>query len=161
MKIVLDSNILVPDADLKNEKINLLLQHAARTETPIYIAEIVLHEVEANFARRLRQSMSEMDDTLSVIEACTGLRPVVSTPSIDEMVERYMEKFRRRYRLGSKTILKSNPAHLEDVISRAVWRKRPMNDSGQQFRDALIWLSILDLGNLKSRNMDDVAFISA
>jgi predicted nucleic acid-binding protein len=159
VRIVLDSNILIQDVHLRSEKMALLLSYVERTDSAIVIPDIVLKEVEGHFYRYLQKQLSHLDEILSIAEVCNEARPALVLPDVDEMVRNYMDRLRKRYKLQKSNIPKASPGQLDELVDRAVKRRKPFNANGQQFRDALIWLCVLELGD-PTCPRSDVSFIS-
>jgi len=160
MKIVLDSSVILSDLRLTSEKIPLLLQYAKRTEAEVLVPEIVLKEVEGHVERLIRDQRIALEEHFQLLAACSGRKPELPIEgSSSDLVKGYIKKLRERLRLSDSRVLKLKPEHLTPLVDRAVSRRKPLNNSGQQFRDGLIWESILDL--CRSGKMQQVCLISA
>jgi hypothetical protein len=148
MKIVLDANAYRGDLWQKDEKINLLLEYARRTEGSVIAPEVVLSEVDAAIERLWTNELSALQRIRNFLAQGAGVE--LDTSSIKktprELTDAYMARLKKRFRLDGSRIVKVDGAHLPDLVHRAATRKRPFDENGEGFRDALIWLCIMQLG---------------
>jgi hypothetical protein len=148
MKIVLDANAYRGDLWQKDEKINLLLDFARRTEGSVIAPEVVLSELDAAIERVWTSELSALQKIKNFLSQGAGVELDTSTikKTPRELTDAYMARLKKRFRLDGSRIVKVDGAHLPDLIHRAATRKRPFDENGQGFRDALIWLCIMQLG---------------
>jgi predicted nucleic acid-binding protein len=160
MRIIIDTNVLLSDLKFKSEKTRLLIEYAARTENPILVPEVVLKEAEAHVERLLTRQASAFAEAGLWVESCSGAafqRPNFPDPSA--LAKQYITRIREKYRISDERIVKADASFLGELIDRATKRKKPFSDQGQEFRDGVIWLSLLQLGKEQNRPVE-LCFIS-
>lgn len=161
MHIVVDTNVLIANPPLTSEKFRILVEYARRTESPIFVSDIALLELEGAMRRQLESHVARLNSITRSIESLTGTAPkVTELPDPEAAARLYVESVRKQCGLTDARILKSKPEHMNALVQRAVGRVRPFNEHGQEFRDALMWLQILDIG-ASDKKPDSIAFISS
>lgn len=161
MKLVLDTNILVPETALGSRKLDLLLDFSRRTESTVLIPDVVLEEMEAFITREAEKHVAASANATLFLSRTTGkpLQPVM-LPAPTEAAAAYLEQVRTKLRLLDAQILRRKPTYLDQLVHRATRRKKPFNDSGGGFRDGIIWLEVLDIRFLGKGDEVKVCFIS-
>jgi hypothetical protein len=140
-RVVLDSNVLVRDRNLRSADMRLLL---ARDVYDVWIVVPELVIIEAVGARRravddalrhrakadreLRYLGIGVPDSRTGDEAAGALR-----------VSEYETLLRTTFRPDES----EDPNLLEALVRRAIERRRPFNDQGHGFRDAIVWESVV------------------
>lgn len=161
MQIIIDTNILRQDLFLKSRKSEMLIDYLSKTEHQIVLPEVVFREILALYKRTL------IDKFGSLMKGYDDLARVLSNPvecpkptfEIDEQLEAFEKNLRKKLRIIDKNIIAINNSHLPDLVNRAINRIHPFSESKAEFRDALIWLTILDQACLAEDKT--IAFISA
>lgn len=160
MILVIDTNVLVADIALQSEKVRLLLDYARRTETTIRVPQVVLDEFEAHVERLAQQQVSRLADVAKFVSTWSAAPyefPTLPTPK--EMAKAFLARMKNRWHIRDASILKTRPEYLDALILRATTRLPPFGERASEFRDALIWLSILSLGESAKKPIS-VSFIS-
>lgn len=147
MILVIDSNVLIADLTLQSEKVRLLLEYCRRTETKIVVPQVVLEEVEAHFERVARQQIGRLAELVKFANTwSTAPYEFPALPTSKDMTAAFMARLKRRWDIHQTNILQSGPDYLNKLIRRATNRLPPFGERASEFRDAVIWLNILDLG---------------
>jgi hypothetical protein len=149
MYIAIDSNVIFHDFHLTNPSSQLLLKFARETRTRLLIPRIVLDETFNNFDREIRLAADSINKLLRD-----------DSPKIDinEEITRFKSKFEAKLRKGLNAEILNIPEIAHDaLVKRAMMRKRPFNQQGSGYRDALIWFSLLEF--LKNTN-DTICFVT-
>jgi len=157
--IVLDTNIIISDLLMRKTGFEILKDYAVRTDSRIVLPRIALEELAAHY-RRVVEEMVETHRRQGEKLNRTLLRP--ATPpvvvDVDLAVNEYVQHVRTALSLTESSIIDYGEANLRDAISRAVTRRRPCTDNGEEVRDSLLWSSLLDYAATVA---DTVVFISA
>ncbi len=66
---------------------------------------------------------------------------------IDESVTAYMKFLKQELRLFLYDVVDYRDGYLKEIVHRAAWRKKPITPKGEEFRDALLWLMVLDFAS--------------
>lgn len=161
MHIVVDTNVLIANPPLTSEKFRILVDYVRRTESQIHISDIALLELEGSMRRQLQGYVARLNSITHSIKSLIGAAPkVTELPDPEAAARLYVENVRKQCGLTDERILKSKPEHMPALVQRAVARVRPFSEHGQEFRDALMWLQILDIG-ASDKKPDSIAFISS
>jgi len=70
--------------------------------------------------------------------------PDVSITAKDE-VNSYLEHVKRVLEVKDNEIFDYKESYLHDVVNRAINRRRPCTDRGEEIRDAILWHCVLDI----------------
>lgn len=148
MKIVIDTNIIYGDFFLKNAQIISLCETASRCGIGIYIPEVVMDEIINQYREKLVEICPKVNDC---IRGITQIAPqyAFNNPFTDAVKDKLLKEYESYIRirineLGIKIIPYPHISH-KDVVKRDLARKRPFQNSGKGYRDALIWESVLDI----------------
>ena len=84
-------------------------------------------------------------------------------PHLEVDVGRETTKFlafvRRKLKLGDKDIVPFRDGYVGELVTRAITRAKLFSGRGEEFRDVLLWLTILDV--VRETSGETLAFISA
>jgi len=161
MQIIIDTNILRQDLFLRSRKSEMLIDYLSKTEHQIILPEVVFREILALYKRTVVEKLG------NVVKGHDDLARILSKPvdyqkptfEIDDQLEIFEKNLRQKFHITDKEVIAINNAHLPDLVNRAINRIHPFSESKAEFRDALIWLTILDQAYLASDKT--ITFISA
>jgi hypothetical protein len=159
MDVVADSNILIADFRMLNAEFRSLFDYLNATDSYLVIPKIVCQEVLADFSRKLHQRVGAARKGLKDLNRLL-LQTEISL-SVDVDIEYEIELLRRRLCLESGSRIRLLEDYqsitLEEVVKRGIERIRPASDEGEELRDVVVWMSVLNLCKAAQR---EVAFIS-
>lgn len=145
MRIVLDTNIYQEDFPMNSGRFRVLLEYAERTGATFVLPRIIHDEVAANYRREVKKRLSAV---IRAHEQLHGIDGRVQVPRVEvdpeEAADHYMSSLRKRLNITPATLTEYKPEYLADALKRAIDRKRPCSDRGEEIRDAVLWLSVLD-----------------
>ncbi len=143
---------------MKSGRFEILLDYARKTGSQIIVPRLVLEELSANYERELASKFGKL---LRAKDQVNGMTLDASLPSLEldisGTVAKYVEYVRQRLKLTESSLVEYKEENLRDAITRAVRRRRPCTDRGEEIRDAVLWNSVLDLA---ATAKEHVAFIS-
>lgn len=158
MLIVLDTNVFQEDFRMKSGRFRVVLDYAERTQATFLLPRIVLDELAANYRRELNKRLAAL---VRAQEQLSGIYPLYRVPHLDVDIERatehYVEVVKERLHITRDKLLESRPEYLGDVLSRAIERRRPCSERGEEIRDVVLWLTILDAA---AERKEPVLFVS-
>ncbi|MGI8486128.1 MAG: PIN domain-containing protein [Thermomicrobiales bacterium] len=158
MRVILDTNVIQADPLMRSGRFDVLLEFVKKTESTIVLPQLVCDELEANYARDLQ---SRVNKWISARNQINGLLPTPLEANLELNVagatRSYLEYVRAKLRLTDASILQYRNEHLTDVLKRAIARRRPCSDKGEEIRDAVLWLHVLDVA---AESNDRVVFVS-
>lgn len=158
MDVVLDTNIFMSDWKMQGHEFKVLFDYAMKTGSRIVVPRIVQSELLAHYERKLVEQGKALEDALNGLDRMLvkGIttKPVINIP---QAVHDYLESFSRRFgAIFSQTDYK--PEYLPEAVKRACYRIPPCSEKGEEFRDTLLWLSVLDYA--QDSDQKSVVFIS-
>ena len=147
LTVVVDANVIVRDLRLESAPIQLLLEQSRTGLLNLVVPEAVYREIIGSRERRLRAHLDSIEKTRREIDrlgANAGLRDVAELTADCDADARQYDQFLRSALARSHV---SMPMPDEDVVlrlvERAIARRRPFNEQGHGFRDALVWEHVL------------------
>lgn len=145
MKVILDTNIIFSDFHLKGARIKNLCESVKSTGDTVYIPEVVVDESINKYREKTRECKLKIDRGISDFKRLTG-KDVEDNPISDEFILKESEKYARSFKkqlqeLGIKIIPYPSISH-QELVKRDLARKKPFQETGKGYRDALIWESV-------------------
>lgn len=156
--VVLDSNVWLTEQLLRSNSARRLLDHARSGAVRLIVPEVVLDEVAGKIRREseellvkvgsLRESAKRFMDTSSFDEL--KVRISQNSEGVAERLRDLSDQFQM-------TKCEVSEIGHSSLILRAINRRRPFNEKGSGYRDALIWHTVIDLA---ASSTADVHFVS-
>ncbi|ERJ64508.1 PIN domain-containing protein [Porphyromonas gingivalis] len=145
MKVILDTNIIFSDFHLKGARIKNLCESVKSTGDTVHIPEVVVDESINKYREKTRGCKLKIDRGISDFKRLTG-KDVEDNPISDEFILKESEKYARSFKkqlqeLGIKIIPYPSISH-QELVKRDLARKKPFQETGKGYRDALIWESV-------------------
>lgn len=145
MKVIFDTNIIFSDFHLKGARIKNLCESVKSTGDTVHIPEVVVDESINKYREKTRECKLKIDRGISDFKRLTG-KDVEDNPISDEFILKESEKYARSFKkqlqeLGIKIIPYPSISH-QELVKRDLARKKPFQETGKGYRDALIWESV-------------------
>ena len=147
MDIVLDTNIFRKDFTMTSDNFIILHDYIKKTKSKVILTEIVYREIAAIYEREMNKRYSVFLENRDYLR-----RNIIGTPIEDDFeidikkcVANYLEFLRQTLKLAKKDIVPIKQCYLDDVVERAIHRIPPCSAKGEEFRDVLLWLTLLDV----------------
>lgn len=160
MIAVLDSNCFNDDARAARPKLQSVLEAASKEAIRLVVPEVVLDELDKQFARRSKRAYKEIQAAIRAQRTELGK---LGLP-LPEIPERDSDEI-ASYRVTLESVLAASgakivpyPKDLRPAVRWAVLRRKPFDQGGKGFPDAVIWLTVLQLA--KEHNEEDIALIT-
>ena len=158
MFIVIDTNAVNGDLLLQAPAIKKLISKATEQGYKICFPEVVIAEMEKHFHERidtaskgLRKSAKALNDLLGV-----NTLEVQSLKKCESLQKKYSKTIKSTIEKFRGIILNEPLISKKELMYKAVNRKKPFQDNGKGYQDALIWGNILDL----SKQYSDIPAIT-
>ncbi len=146
MVIVLDTNVFQEDYSLRSSRFEILFDYVSKTEARFAMPKIVADELRANFRRELQ---SRFHKWVRARQQLGGLGIEIEIPSVeldpDEASDKFVARVLHKLGVSEERIVPYGEDYLEDVVQRAIQRRPPCTDRGEEMRDALLWKAALDI----------------
>lgn len=157
MKVVLDTNIIFNDFHLKGAKVNGLCESVKLTGDSVYIPEIVVDESTNKYRERIQECKSKIDKNISDFKRLTG-KDIKDSSISDEFIAKEADEYtvlfkKKLQKLNVKIIPYPSISH-QELVKRDLARKKPFQESGKGYRDALIWESIKSICDKSTSLLD-------
>ncbi len=153
MRFVFDSNIFCADYLMKGNAFRIFLSSVPRLSARLLVPQVVLDEVKNKYSVTLSEFSTRIERSLREWNRMTENTRQIGILTITDEVgwyQRYMKE--KLNAIGAVIVPYPNSPH-EIVSRRAIEKRKPFDDRGSGYRDALIWLTILDLIKAESTNL--------
>lgn len=161
MIAVLDSNCFNDDARAGRPKLQSVLEAASKEAIGLVVPEVVLDELDKQFARRSKRAYKQIQAAIRAQRGELGKlglpRPAIPEADADEIAG---------YRASLESVLAASgaqivpyPKDLRPAVPWAVLRRRPFDQGGNGFPDAVIWLTVLQVA--KEHDGEEIALVTA
>lgn len=160
MNVILDTNIFVQDFLMNSTSFSLLLDYLKKTGSRILMPLIVYQELGGVYGSKLNTRLETYENARRLLEqSLTDVQiPSLEIDTTSE-IEKYLEFVKKRLKVRDKDIVPFKDHYLDDLVARAVRRRKPFSEKGEEFRDALLWLTVLDIA--RETKDETLAFISS
>lgn len=159
MIVILDTNVYQQDYTLESQRMEVLLDFVRKTKGKIVLPKIVFDELIANYRRELDARIARANRAIEQLNGLLpeGRRSALSTIEPDSAVERYRSWVLAKIAVGEADLVPLKASYLNEVVERAISRRAPCTESGEEMRDALLWLTVRDIA---CETPEPVMFIS-
>jgi hypothetical protein len=142
MHIFLDTTVLRSDFYLASPDARLLQQFIRTTGATLAIPLVVIEETKNKFREELEKSAVEINKLSRLLPTNSHQLPVLD---INAQVQNYESQLLKRVTDNFKfRILDFPEVSHRELVQRDLKRRKPFSKSGEGYRDALIWHSILE-----------------
>lgn len=146
MNILIDTNIIRKDLKLRDRNFDILLDYLSKTNSIVILPQIVTEEIAGLYKRLVSDRKDDYDNALrklnSVLLESNFDNEVVI--SIDSEVNSYIKYLKSKLKIQNNNIIRYKAEYLNDIVRRAIEKRKPCGKDGQHFRDAILWLTLLD-----------------
>ena len=156
---VLDAETVIAQGFGASAGISALLSAASAVGYKIYLPKVALEEIVAKYTREIEEIERRLSKDLPRMSRLLGRGVGSSLEGFDLQSE--TKSFKKRLldqlKWAEAVIVNYPCTSHESLAKRATLRKRPFDDSGSGYRDALIWETVL---NLSARIEGSIIFVS-
>lgn len=160
MDTIIDANIIRRDLKLNDKNFELLVDYLARTNSKLILPSIVVEEIKGLYKRVLEERFDEYSKSVEKLKSTLLFLEMPKTPDldIDGDSDKYIDYLHKKLGTNADNIIPYKNEYLPELVKRAIERKKPLDNKGQQFRDGLLWLTLLDYAESTEEKL--IAFIS-
>ena len=157
MYVVLDSNVIIQkDWHLTSPAALVLLAASRDSGVHLALPELVIREVATKHREREQATIAKLESTRRSLIALQAAFSSDDRVPVEPVSDSWAADFRVRLRDALTEILPLDSASHDELIERALARRRPFDGEGRAgYRDALIWYAVLRLAD-----KDEVVFVS-
>lgn len=144
MKVVLDSNILIADFNLKTPNFTVLFESSKNKRIDLFIPQVVLDEVVNKYEQQISKMYSEISTQIRKYNKLTSnsFENPIESDSIQNAVNMYKDKINSIFEENAITILPYPDVDHAVLARKAMLSKKPFNSNEKGYRDNLIWENI-------------------
>jgi hypothetical protein len=159
MDVILDSNIYISDLTLSKPWFLSLFDYLRRTNSDMVLLEPVREEIFGYFDRKIGEGWASVKAVNSKFESLGAQRPFPARrPRAGAETLKLGNRLMKPYRdITSKFYSEYLDFGVEDVVRRGARRIRPANEKGEELRDVIVWLMVLQYSTFEKK---EVAFIT-
>lgn len=161
LNIFLDTNIFIrTNYNIYSSNFLILRNYLIKSSSKLFLPKIVLDEIEHHFKNNLSEKVKKFNEAKKDIKILLPELNKYKTDlklNIENEWEKYKKNLLKLLFIKDNQILPSEGIFLEELINRSILRKKPSDGNGGQFRDTLIWLTIINF--IKKSNSNSI-FIS-
>jgi hypothetical protein len=157
MYIVLDTNVFFNNWHLRGAEFARLIKHANDVAATILVSQVVVDEANAKYREHLSELRSGL---IGLISKAQHLLPDRSFewPKVD-VDEPYNLLVILKEKFHSVECASYEKVGHQRLVKKAIYSERPFQKSEKGYRDALLWLTILDFLD-ENRSDRHVAFVT-
>lgn len=160
MDTIIDANIIRRDLKLNDRNFEILIDYLGKTNSKLILPSIVVEEIKGLYKRALQERFEEYIKSVEKLKSTLLFLEMPETPALDIEgdAEKYLEFIHKKFGTTASSIIPYKNEWLPEIVKRAIERKKPLDNKGQQFRDGILWLTILDYAENTEEKL--IAFIS-
>jgi hypothetical protein len=158
MHIILDANIYAADYRMAGVAFQSLFEYMRRTEAKLVLPRVTREEVVVGYGRQLKIETKAFEEAwkryrrVDLEEAAQFTKPDIKSAEV---------KLRRKLMKPMHGVVpvyvpEITGTFVQEVFMRGIHRIRPASDDGEELRDVILWLWVLEYAN----TISPVTFIS-
>jgi rRNA-processing protein FCF1 len=160
VNIVLDTNVIRQDMMLRGTRTGVVLDYVKKTRSKVVMPKVVYEEIEAVYERELARRLHKLRQGVEDVSSILMDGPIVARDvNLSKQVNEYMLHLRRTLDFEESDIVPYKGEYIQEVMRRSIHRVKPCSDQGKEMRDAILWLTLLDIAAVSDGK--EIAFISA
>ncbi|MFT3845790.1 MAG: PIN domain-containing protein [Lacibacter sp.] len=158
MNIIIDTNIIRADFLFQSDQYKLFSEFVRRSKSNLVLPKVVFEEACFLYKQEIKMKKNNYREALSDILYFGNDSSVCSIADFIENINPNYETHLHNIFFYHWEILDYDGVDIGELIRRAIHRVRPFSTKGEGFRDATIWLSIINF--LKNEKNNKTVFIS-
>ncbi|MGW9687187.1 PIN domain-containing protein [Flagellimonas sp. 2504JD1-5] len=146
--VVLDTNILRADFLFKSNHFRILKEYLKITNSTLIIPTIVIQELVHLYRLELQtkfEDLNSLKDRINrnlLLDSVLDFNPDANI-NLEEQVFKYQEYIENQLKPFLRQI-DHEDAFLPELVRRSIEKIKPISRKGQEFRDALLWLTLMN-----------------
>jgi hypothetical protein len=160
MHIILDANIYAADYRMTGAAFQSLFEYMRRTASNLVLPRVVREEVVVGYGRQLKREARLFEEAWNRyrrVDLSDDAQRHFFKPDIGRAKVNLRRKLMKPMdNVAPIYVPEITGAFVQEAFMRGIHRTRPANDAGEELRDVILWLWVLDYAN----NVDAVTFMS-
>jgi hypothetical protein len=142
--VFIDSNLLYSDPFFKENFGRLLIELSRKNKIQIHLSTVVLEEVTNNYTKLVVSNFDIINKEIGKLNKISLTPTMPALPKI-EVFEHEIQAFYSELQKNEIiNIIEYSNDILPELVQRSLKRIKPFTNKKQEFRDAIIWLSITE-----------------
>ena len=141
MNIFVDTSVIYTDPFWKRNFASQIIDAAHDNRVKIYIADLVIRELRHNFNKQITKELISIKNSNLLIRRIARKHKDTQIPSIDDYLTEFDSFIEELFKNESIIKLDSSKDFFDEILDRAVLRKKPFTDSRNEFKDTVIWMT--------------------
>jgi predicted nucleic acid-binding protein len=142
-RILLDTNVLVANFRPSNA-FGLLLEGARSEQIELVVPELVLQEAAVKYRENVGARVAELEKSIARLKRVDVEVSISNVPDPGALAVRYEAELRRSLKAAGAIVASLPAVGHDQLLSRALARRKPFKAGGAGYRDALIWETVLE-----------------
>jgi hypothetical protein len=144
---------------MRKRMFSLVFDYIEKTRSKIIMPQIIYEELTGVYEREVRDRLQKFKKSKEVLEeALIEVSVTDHDIDVEGEVNKYLGFVKRRLSISDEDIVPYKDEYLKQVVERAVHRIKPCTEKGEEFRDAILWLTTMDIAETLHQKM--LIFIS-
>lgn len=155
--VIIDTNIIRADFNFSSYRYANFIEYLHRTGIVLIIPDIVILEADELYNKELNEKIRSLQNIVRQIARLTdqNLDDIAANICNDRID--YEHCIQDKFRYGFQKIFYKEE-WIHEVVLRSIKRRKPCSNKGEEFRDCILWLTILDF--VETHKYSNVCFVS-
>ena len=146
MNIILDTNIIVQNYLMNSRSFDLLFDYLNKTNSKILIPQVVYDELLEKYRNTVFFQLDFLEKTKNKLgNILLEFDSSSIAINVETEVNKYSNYILKKIGSSEEKIIQHKANYSDELIYRAIKRKKPFSEKGEEFRDALLWLVVVDI----------------
>lgn len=142
--IILDTNIIYNDFFFSDKEIRIISRLVTSLDIRLCLPMVIFNETINKYRNQLSMEINKLSTTVSNLQKKLNILTNYDNIDIEQNVKSY-EIFLQKMFKKTNRILNYPIVSHEELVEKAILRKKPFKENGSGYRDALIWKNIIDI----------------
>lgn len=141
MNIFIDTSVVYTDPFWKRNFASEILNSAKDEKLTIYISDVVIRELRVNLKKQLNKEITSLKNSYLSIRKITLEENKSELPKLEDYLKEFDEFNTKLFENKNIIELKYSSEDFEEILERAIQRKKPFTDNRSELKDAVIWMT--------------------
>ena len=165
MNLFIDTSVIYTDPFWKRNFANQILESAKDERAVIFISEVVYRELREKYRQILEKEINSLKNPNSTIRKISRKHQDIEIPNLENYLKDFDIFYDTIFQYRNIILLKPDKEYFNELLDRAIERRKPFSETKSEFKDAVIWLTYykhankfsLDNCHLITSNISDFA----
>lgn len=141
MNIFIDTSVIYKDPFWKGNFFSELIEIVQEKEIGLFISDVVLMEIERNYAKIVDDQIFQLSKAHSQIEHYQMDLDNISTINKEKSLDGLKNHYKKLEEDEIIKVLKYSNEMMPEIVQRAIYRKKPFTETKTELKDTIIWLT--------------------